>query len=110
MTLYFKSAQVTVLTLIGLGMLIIWLKGFSNLIGLKSSLTLDIIVPIAILVLGVDYAIHALHRYREEQEKGAEPGNALRKGIIGVGGALVLTGIYVASRAETAPSEQQGRK
>lgn len=89
-TLYFKSALVTLLTLMGLGMLIIWLKGFSNLIGLKSSLTLDIIVPIAILVLGVDYAIHALHRYREEQDKGAKPGVALRKGIIGVGGALIL--------------------
>ncbi len=89
-SLYFKSVQVTILTLIGLGMLIIWLKGFSNLIGLRSSLTLDIIVPIAILVLGVDYAIHALHRYREEQDKGAEPGKALRKGIMGVGGALIL--------------------
>lgn len=89
-SIYFRSAQVNLLTMLGLGMLIVWLKGFSNLIGLSSSLTLDIIVPIAILVLGVDYAIHSIHRYREEQEKGVAPGSALRSGIVGVGGALVL--------------------
>jgi len=88
--IHFRSMQVNLLTMVGLGMLIVWLKGFSNLIGLKSSLTLDIIVPIAILVLGVDYAIHSIHRYREEREKGADPGNALTYGIVGVGGALVL--------------------
>ena len=86
----FRSMQVNLLTMIGLGMIIVWLKGISNLIGLKSSLTLDIIVPIAIIVLGVDYAIHSIHRYREERENGAKPGNALRNGIIGVGGALFL--------------------
>ena len=89
-SIYFRSARVTLLTLLGLGMLIVWLKGISNLIGLKSSLTLDIIVPIAILVLGVDYAIHSVHRYREEKEKGVAPGNALKSSIAGVGGALVL--------------------
>jgi len=88
--IHFRSMQVNMLTMLGLGMLIVWLKGFSNLIGLKSSLTLDIIVPIAILVLGVDYAIHSVHRYREEREKGADPGSALSYGIVGVGGALVL--------------------
>jgi predicted RND superfamily exporter protein len=88
--LHFRSGQIVGVTLMGLGMLIVWLKGFSNLIGLKSSLTLDIIVPIAILVLGVDYAIHSIHRYREELEKGVDPGTALQKGIGGVGGALFL--------------------
>jgi predicted RND superfamily exporter protein len=88
--LHFRSGRIALLTLVGLGMLIIWLKGLSNLVGLGSSLTLDIIVPIAILVLGVDYAIHSIHRYREEQEKGVEPGLALERGIGGVGGALFL--------------------
>jgi len=87
---HFKSKQITLLTALGLGMLIVWLKGFSNLIGLKSSLTLDILVPISILVLGVDYAIHSVHRYQEELEKGTDPGTSLENGIVGVGGALVL--------------------
>jgi predicted RND superfamily exporter protein len=88
--LHFRSAMIALITLVGLGILIIWLKGLSNLIGLNSSLTLDIIVPISILVLGVDYAIHSIHRYREEQQEGADPGTALERGIGGVGGALFL--------------------
>ncbi len=87
---HFRDKQITLLTVLGLGMLIVWLKGFSNLIGLRSSLTLDIIVPVSILVLGVDYAIHSIHRYQEELDKGTDPQTSLGNGIVGVGGALVL--------------------
>ena len=86
----FRSWLITLMSGVGLGMLIIWLKGFSNLIGLKSSIILDLIVPIAILVLGIDYAIHALFRYREEKAKGNPPRLALGNSIYGVGSALVL--------------------
>ena len=89
-TFIFRSWLITLLSGLGLGMLIIWLKGASNLIGLKSSLILDLIVPIAILVLGIDYAIHALFRYREEKEKGNDPRQALSLSTYGVGNALVL--------------------
>jgi predicted RND superfamily exporter protein len=86
----FRSWLITLLSGAGLGMLIVWLRGFSNLIGLKSSHALDLVVPIAILVLGIDYAIHALFRYREEIEKGKSPFRALGVSTYGVGGALVL--------------------
>jgi predicted RND superfamily exporter protein len=89
-TIFFRSWFVTLISGIGLGMLIIWLKGFSNLIDLKSSHILDLIVPVAILVLGIDYAIHALYRYREELEKGNNPYQALGASTFGVGSALVL--------------------
>jgi predicted RND superfamily exporter protein len=89
-TLIFRSWLITLLSGAGLGMLIIWLKGFSNLVGLKSSIVLDLVVPIAILVLGIDYAIHALFRYREEIEKGNHPRQALGASTYGVGSALVL--------------------
>jgi predicted RND superfamily exporter protein len=89
-TIQFRSVKVSLLTLIGLGMLIVWLKGLSNLVGLNSSLTLDIIVPVAILVLGVDYVIHSMHRYHEEKEKVGEPKKAFGLGIAGVGSALFL--------------------
>jgi predicted RND superfamily exporter protein len=89
-TVIFRSWLITLMAGAGLGMLIIWLKGFSNLIGLKSSIILDLIVPIAILVLGIDYAIHALFRYREETAKGNHPRRALGNSIYGVGSALVL--------------------
>ena len=71
-------------------MLIVWLKGISNLIGLKAGLVVELIVPIAMISLGVDFAIYALHRYREERGKGLGPRPALRVGFAGVMGALVL--------------------
>jgi predicted RND superfamily exporter protein len=89
-TIVFRSWLITLLSGAGLGMLIIWLKGSSNIIGLKSSMILDLIVPIAILVLGINYAIHALFWYREEIEKGKEPHQALGASTYGVGSALVL--------------------
>jgi predicted RND superfamily exporter protein len=86
----FRSPKVLLLTFIGLGMLIIWLKGLSNLVGLNSSLTIDILVPVSILVLGVDYAIHAVHRYEEERVNEKDPRKALGLSVAGVGAALFL--------------------
>jgi len=86
----FRSFKITLISGIGLVMVLIWLKGFSNLIGLKSSTILDLVVPITILVLGIDYAIHALFRYREEKRKGYLPKRALGNSTQGVGSALVL--------------------
>ncbi|MFC1875272.1 RND family transporter [Chloroflexota bacterium] len=86
----FRSSMVTLISGLGLGMVLIWLKGFSNFIGLKSSVIIELIVPITILVLGIDYAIHALFRYREEKRKGYFPKHALGNSTQGVGSALVL--------------------
>ena len=85
-----RSWRAVLLSALGLAMLIVWLKGLSNLIGLKAGLVVELIVPIAMISLGVDFAIHALHRYREERGKGRGPRPALRVGFAGVMGALVL--------------------
>jgi predicted RND superfamily exporter protein len=86
----FRSWMIATVTVLGLIMLIIWMKGFSNLIGLESSMVLDLIVPISIVVLGVDYAIQALFRYREERDKGERPDIALGTSTYRIGPALVL--------------------
>lgn len=70
--------------------LLIWLKGISNLIGFKDDLVLSLIVPVAMISFGVDYAFHAIGRYREEREKGKQAGVAAATGAAGVSGALVL--------------------
>ena len=85
-----RSVRVAALGLVGLLMLLVWLKGISNLIGLKSSLTLDLIVPIAMISLGADFLIHAMARYREERRRLQAPPLALRAGFAGVLGALTL--------------------
>lgn len=85
-----RSLQAVLLSAAGLGMLIVWLKGISNLMGLKAGLVVELIVPIAMISLGVDFTIHALHRYGEERRSGLPPRMALRVGFAGVMGALVL--------------------
>jgi len=80
------------LALVGgaLGMLIIWLQGLANLIGLEKSIIMSYIVPISMLSFGVDFAIHALYRYREETAKGHRPPAAFVTGMTGIMGALTL--------------------
>jgi predicted RND superfamily exporter protein len=85
-----RSYWAVALTGAGLGTLIIWLKGISNLVGLKEGLVIDLIVPIAMISLGIDFALHSLRRYREEKSRGFSPGMALRAGFAGVLGALAL--------------------
>lgn len=85
-----RSYWAVALTGAGLGVLIIWLKGISNLVGLKEGLVIDLIVPIAMISLGVDFAIHTLRRYGEEKDRGYYPGMALLVGFTGVLGAVVL--------------------
>jgi hypothetical protein len=65
-----RSLRVVLPTGLGLAAMIVWLKGLSNLVGLNSSTTLDFIVPIAMISLGADSAIHAVSRYREERRLG----------------------------------------
>ena len=86
-----RSYWATALTGAGLAVLIIWLKGVSALIGLKGGLINDLIVPIAMVSLGVDFAVHAVTRYRQEWVPGrVSPNRALRIGLTGVLGALLL--------------------
>ena len=85
-----RSYWAMALTGAGLGILMIWLKGISNLAGIKGGLVIEFIVPIAMISLGVDFAIHAVRRYQEEKTLGYTPGRALQVGLAGVMGALVL--------------------
>ena len=85
-----RSMGIVGLAFLGLLMLFVWLKGLTILVGLGSSLILDLIVPIAMISLGVDFLIHAVARYREESRRVTEPSLALRAGFAGVLGALTL--------------------
>ena len=73
-----------------LGALMIWLKGISNLIGLENDQVLSFIVPVAMISFGVDFAFHAVGRYREETASGYRPRAAFVVGMGGVLSALVL--------------------
>ncbi len=77
-----------------LGALMIWLKGISNLIGLENDQILSFIVPIAMISFGVDFAFHAVGRYREEAADGHRPRAAF---VIGMGGVLAALVLALAS-------------
>ncbi len=89
--LTFRSYWAVAVTGLGLGMLMIWLHGICNLIGLKNDQILSIIVPIAMISFGVDFAFHALGRYREELAGGAaSPRSAFVVGLGSVMAALLV--------------------
>ena len=88
--LTFRSYWVLAITGAALAALIVWLQGITNLIGLKEDLVLSLIVPIAMISFGVDFAFHAVGRYRENRGTEFAPRAAFTTGIAAVLGALVL--------------------
>ena len=77
------------LSILGIPIIFIWMFGISSAFGFKMTM-LSSFAPILILAMGIDYAIHSLHRYREEREKDAAPKEAVGSGITHVGGAIFL--------------------
>ena len=73
-----------------LALMIIWLRGLSNLVGMEQDQILATIVPIAMISFGIDFAFHAFGRYREERDRSQGPRAAFTIGLAGVLGALVL--------------------
>lgn len=88
--LAFRSYWAVAVSGAALAALVVWLRGLSNLIGLESDQVLDTIVPIAIISFGIDFAFHAIGRYREQVDAGSLPVPAVTLGLAGVMGALTL--------------------
>ncbi|MFL2777565.1 MAG: RND family transporter [Dehalococcoidia bacterium] len=85
-----NSYWATAITGVGLAVLMVWLKGVSALLGLKSGLVIDLVVPIGMISLGVDFVVHAVRRYREELLQGNDPKVSFTLGYASVLGALLL--------------------
>lgn len=89
--LVFRSYWVVALVGFALGCLMLWLQGGANLLGLKNDQILSIVLPIAMISFGVDFAFHAVGRYRESRGRaGRRPGQGYRVGMAGALGALLL--------------------
>jgi uncharacterized protein len=92
----FRRVSDVALGLVGLVVAITWMFGVGVLLGpeylgLVGPFTqVSIIVPVLIVGLGVDYAIHLTYRYREERRHGLSSGRAANASVRTVGGALVL--------------------
>ena len=85
--LFMRSALDLLLTLMGLGLALVWTLGVEGWLGPRA---LDLIgppnafgamVPIILIGLAVDYVIQSLSRYREDRIGGAPVGEAMRSSL-----------------------------
>jgi uncharacterized protein len=91
-----RTVADVLLTMTTILMAITWMQGFAYLlgpdvlgvIGRLSEITQ--IVPVLLIGLGVDYAIHLTTRYREEIGAGVSPAEGVNRAVHTVGVALVL--------------------
>jgi predicted RND superfamily exporter protein len=83
---YWASAVVAV----GLAATFLAYNGVTILVGLKQSILLTFIIPIAVLSFGVDFFIHGFERCREEQADGRPPTRAYPLGMTAVAAAVLL--------------------
>lgn len=88
--LTFRSYWVMATVSVAFMALIVWLKGITYSIGLEDDLVLSLIVPVAMISFGVDFAFHSIGRYREERAEGRSATPAFVAGLTAVSGALAL--------------------
>ena len=81
---------------------LLWMQGligwgmiFGNTINLKiiSRSQFSNLLPILILALGIDDSLHALHRYKEERNRGKSTDEAVHISLSRVGRAIMLTSL-----------------
>ncbi len=98
----YRTFSDVVIGVVGLVASITWMMGIAVLLG-PSYLGLvgpfsqiATIVPVLIVGLGIDYAIHITTRYREERSHGIAPDRSAAMAVRTVGGALALATITTA--------------
>jgi len=97
-----RSAADTIITLLVIVMSISWMNGIGVLLGpgylgwIGAFNEILQIIPILLIGLGVDYAIHLTSRYREEMGSGATVVEAATRASRTVGVALVLATVTTA--------------
>jgi uncharacterized protein len=97
-----RSAADMLLSMAAIVVAILWMLGASVLLGpgyldvIGSDNSFTAVIPILLIGLGVDYAIHLTSRYREEVGTGLPVTAAVRGAVRNVGGALVLATVTTA--------------
>lgn len=95
----YRRVSDVLLGLAGLVITIVWTYGIAVLLGpdylgLTGPMSqISLMIPVLLIGLAIDYAIHLTARYREEQAKGQAPATAAAGAVFSVGGALVLATI-----------------
>lgn len=90
-----RTAADAVITLLTIGLAITWMNGLGFLL-FEDQSPMAQILPILLIGLGVDYAIHVNSRYREEVSGGLSVDDSIGAAIRTVGVALVLATLTTA--------------
>jgi len=90
LTIAYRDLFDILLGMVGIALVLIWTFGFMGWSGIAFS-QLMITVPVLLIGLSIDYAIHVLMRHREQREEADNGGAraAMRPALLGVGGALI---------------------
>ncbi|WP_445677844.1 efflux RND transporter permease subunit [Salinarchaeum laminariae] len=90
LTIAYRDLFDILLGVVGIALVLIWTFGFMGWSGITFS-QLMITVPVLLIGLSIDYAIHVLMRHREQREEDDNGGarETMRPALLGVGGALV---------------------
>ncbi len=87
--LNFRTITDVLISFVGLAFATIWCMGWVAILGFKLHF-MNMMVPILILGLGIDYTLHVLNAYREGYKSQREVRKAVVSAIVIVGAALVL--------------------
>jgi predicted RND superfamily exporter protein len=85
-----RSFRFAVVTVIPIGLVVIWLYGIMHVFGFDLNFVTATIGAVSIGV-GIDYSIHMTERYREEMNRSILPVDAARKAARGTGMALIAS-------------------
>ncbi|HIP84615.1 MAG TPA: RND family transporter [Methanothermococcus okinawensis] len=88
--LYFRKPLSTIMPLIPIVIAVIWTGGAMGILGIPVDMATAGIGSL-LLGIGIDYAIHLMHRYMEERKKGKDVAEAIETAVVSTGMALIAT-------------------
>ncbi|TDQ21897.1 efflux RND transporter permease subunit [Tenacibaculum caenipelagi] len=93
---FFRSFRATFITLLVVGIGVIWAFGFIGLFRYEITV-LSALIPPLIIVIGVPNAVFLINKYQQEVKKHGNQAKSLQRVISKVGNATLMTNITTAS-------------
>ncbi|MGV8946212.1 MAG: efflux RND transporter permease subunit [Lutibacter sp.] len=87
---FFRSVRATIITLLVVGICVIWAFGFIGLFRYEITVLMALIPPL-IIVIGVPNAIFLINKYQQEVKKHGNQAKSLQRVISKVGNATLMT-------------------
>ncbi|MFA5297221.1 MAG: efflux RND transporter permease subunit [Lutibacter sp.] len=87
---FFRSVRATIITLMVVGICVVWAFGFIGLFRYEITVLMALIPPL-IIVIGVPNAIFLINKYQQEVKKHGNQAKSLQRVISKVGNATLMT-------------------